>query len=116
MVLKEHGHIIEHVFFNPLFAPYTSGSASRYLDPHGPLSSEDKKMERDVLADPFMLKEALKSMWKMLIYCDMIFGDIGQPVNWRYNIFSSLANLFPGKAGLERILGKSWTDYELDMP
>lgn len=115
-VLKEHGHIIEHVFFNPLFAPYTSGTVSRYLDPRGPLSSENQRTERDVLADPLILKETLKSMWKMLIYCDMIFGDIGQPVNWRHNIFSSLADLFPGKAGLERILEKSWTDYELDMP
>lgn len=107
-VLKEHGHVIEHVFFIPLFAPYTSGIPSRYLDRRASRQPNDKEIKRDVFADLSVLKDALKSMWKIIIYYDMIFENIGEPIDWRRSIISSLDKLFPGAAGLKKILGKSW--------
>jgi hypothetical protein len=117
MVLEEHGHVVEHVFFNPLLAPYASGKRSKYLvsdQPGGEADNEDVRRERDVFTDLPVLKEALKAMWKMLVYCDMLFGEIGQPINWEYVVIESLKSLFPGKGCFEILMGAGWMDYEGD--
>jgi hypothetical protein len=118
-VLKEHGHVVEHVFFNPLFAPYASGRRSRFLVPEsisqsekGKIDENDERRERDIFTDLPALKEALKGMWKMLVYCDMLFEDAGKSVNWEWVIIDQLDALFPGKDGLERVMGMSWVEYE----
>lgn len=117
MVLQEHGHVVEHVFFNPLFAPYPSGKRSKYLktDQEGrDLSKEEMRTERDVFTDLPALREALKAMWKMLVYCDVLFRDIEQPVNWEYVVINSISILFQDKGVFERLMGLGWVDYELD--
>ncbi|KAL1606221.1 hypothetical protein SLS60_003622 [Paraconiothyrium brasiliense] len=115
IVLKEHGHVVEHVFFNPLLAPYDSGRRSKYLEPYQTRhKDENMRRERDVFTDLPMLKEALKGMWKILVYCDMLFKEIGQPINWEYVVLHSISELFPHKGGLERLTGMGWVDYELD--
>ncbi|KAF1973818.1 hypothetical protein BU23DRAFT_553814 [Bimuria novae-zelandiae CBS 107.79] len=111
-VLKEHGHVVEPVFFNPLFAPYESGRRSRYFI--SDLTKNDKRTERDVFTDLLALKEAWKSMWKMLVYCDMVFLDAGETVDWEWVVIDRLDTLFLGTGGLERVLGMSWMEYELE--
>jgi hypothetical protein len=119
-VLKEHGHVIEHVFFNPLFAPYASGRRSRFLvlesipqSEESKTDKDDKRRERDIFKDLPALKEALKGMWKMLVYCDMLFEDAGESINWEWVIIDQFDALFPGKNGLERVIGMSRVEYEL---
>ena len=119
-VLKEHGHVVEHVFFNPLFAPYASGRRSRFpvlesisQSEKSKVDENDKRRERDIFTDLPALKEALKGMWKMLVYCDMLFEDAGVTINWECVIIDQLDALFPGKNGLERVIGMSWVEYEL---
>lgn len=114
VLLKEHGHVVEHVSFNPIFAPYQSGRRSKYLKTPNEHGVEDERMERDVFTDLPSLRDALKDMWKMLVYCDIIFRDIGRPINWEWLALDSIATLFSGKGGIERIFGKSWVDYELE--
>ncbi|KAJ4356792.1 uncharacterized protein N0V89_004828 [Didymosphaeria variabile] len=115
VVLEEHGHVVEHVFFNPLLAPYDSGRRSKYLEPYQRRhKDESMRRERDVFTDLPMLKEALKGTWKMLIYCDMLFKEIGQPINWEYVVLNSISDLFPHKGGFERLTEMGWVDYELD--
>jgi hypothetical protein len=83
-VLDEHGHAVEHVLFNPLLAPRPSGRRScRLRLPGEPKQSyypshDEDKFEQDVMADRQSLHEALKQMWKVLIFCDMIFRDAGK--------------------------------------
>ncbi|KAL5379854.1 hypothetical protein DPSP01_008136 [Paraphaeosphaeria sporulosa] len=115
-VLEEHGHVVEHVFFNPLLAPYDSGRRSKYLKlsmAESQLDTEDLRRERDVFTDLPMLKEALKGMWKILVSCDMLFKEIGKPVNWEYVVIESMSLLFQDKGGFERLMGTDWMDYEL---
>jgi hypothetical protein len=117
MVLEEHGHVVEHVFFNPLLAPYASGRRSKYLIPNQSVDksdNEDMRRERDVFTDMSVLKEALKGMWKMLVYCAMLFEEIGQPINWEYVVIESISFLFPDKGCFERLMEAGWMDYEVD--
>ena len=71
-----------------------------------------KGLENDPLADIPALKEFLKSMWKVLVICDMIYKDIGKTINWEWCVLDSLHELFRAnyRVGL---MGRSWIDYEL---
>lgn len=118
-VLREHGHVVEHVFFSLLLAPYASGRRSRYLLPqsivqggNSSIDENDKRHERDAFTDLPALKEAFKGMWKMLVYCDMLFKAAGKSINWEWVVIDQLGALFPGKNGLEKIIGMSWVEYE----
>jgi hypothetical protein len=86
--LNEHGHAVEHVLFNPIFAPRPSGAPSKWFQPNfNPMLAwvdyEEDRFERDVLADDYRqtLHEALKSMWKVLVFCDMVFREAGDTIN-----------------------------------
>lgn len=109
----EHGHCVEAVLFNPLFAPYEDGRRCRNHDVNSVGYSQNlKRYERDVFSDMGMLKDALKSMWKVLVYCDMIFTEAECRINWEFAVMSSVSDLFQGAGGISRILGQSWTSYE----
>jgi hypothetical protein len=89
--LDEHSHAVEHVFFNPLFAPRPGGALSKWFIPSfnpmlpsaSQLDADEDRFERDVLADDYRqtLHEALKSMWKVLVFCDMIFREAGETID-----------------------------------
>lgn len=113
-VLHEHGHAIEHVFFNPLFAPRPSGRRSRHLIFEGEPASggEEEKIERDIMADRQSLHEALKQMWKVLIFCDMAFREAGRHINWEKVILNAIRELFLGSA--DKLVGKAWDWYQAD--
>jgi hypothetical protein len=116
-VLDEHGHAVEHVLFNPLLAPRPSGRRSCRLKLLGepeqsyyPSYNEDK-FERDVMANRESLHEALKQMWKVLIFCDMIFREAGKRINWEYVSLNAIYELFLGSAN--KLVGHGyWIDYE----
>jgi hypothetical protein len=121
--LDEHGHAVEHVLFNPLFAPRPSGRLSRWRrsDAHSAPAlwypknyDEDTRLERDVLADRESLAAALKSMWRVLVFCDMVFREAGRPINWEFVGLDAIARVFRGKAGVDRLLGQDWDEYEMD--
>lgn len=109
--LNDHGHMVEHVFFTPLFAPYKNNV--RY--PEGKRNSE-KRYERDIFADPVALRAAMKSMWKMLVYCDMVLADNDpeRPINWEYAVLQCLAELFHSRGGIDKLLGERWLYYEMN--
>lgn len=113
-VLHEHGHAIEHVYFNPLFAPRPSGRRSRHLIFEGePASrSKEEKLERDVMADRQNLHEALKQMWKILIFCDMAFREAGRHINWEKVTLDAIRELSLGS--VDKLVGKAWDCYEAD--
>lgn len=116
-VLEEHGHVVEHVIFNPLLAPYDSGRRSKFLDlpsVEQGSSKKDFRRERDVFTDLPALKESLKGMWKILVYCDILFKEIGKPINWEYVVIESLSVLFQDKGAFEKVMGKGWVDYDVD--
>lgn len=114
--LEEHAHAVEHVLFSPLFAPRESGRVSKWrrLNDTSPLADREARFERDVLADRQILSDALKQMWKVLNFCDMLFREADSPINWEMASLDALAELFRGKAGLERVVGRPWDYYELE--
>lgn len=114
--LEEHAHAVEHVLFNPLFAPRESGRVSKWrrLNDTHPMADHEARFERDVLTDRQILSEALKQMWKVLIFCDMLFREAGSPINWVMASLDTLAELFRGKSGLEKVVGQPWDYYELE--
>jgi len=114
--LEKHAHAVEHVLFSPLFAPRESGRVSKWrrLNDISPLADREARFERDVLADRQILSEALKQMWKVLIFCDMLLREAGSPINWEFASLDALAELFRGKAGLEKVVGQPWAYYELE--
>ena len=113
-VLHEHGHAIEHVFFNPLFAPRPSGRCSRHLIFEGEpaCKSNEEKLERDIMADRQSLHEALKQMWKILIFCDIAFREAGRHINWEKVTLDAIRDLFLGS--VDKLVGKAWDCYEAD--
>lgn len=60
-VLDEHGHAVEHVLFNPLFAPPSSGRLSKRLRPDAD-SALGTRFEQDVMADGQVMGKALKHL------------------------------------------------------
>jgi hypothetical protein len=115
--LGEHGHAVEHVLFNPLFAPRPSGRRSKWLSFDGePAASHvadpEEKFERDAMADRQSLGEALKQMWKVLIFCDMAFREAGEPINWEYASLDAIAELF--RSSVHKLVGQDWDYYELE--
>jgi hypothetical protein len=114
--LEEHAHAVEHVLLNPLFAPRESGRVSKWrrLNDTHPMVDREARFERDVLANRQTLSEALKQMWKVLIFCDMLFCEADSPINWEMASLDTLAELFRGKAGLEKVVGQPWDYYELE--
>ena len=121
--LDEHCHAVEHALFNPIFAPRPSGRLSKWLRPDAnPAPNyrlgreeerEDARFERDVLADRKVLGEALKSMWKVLVFCDMIFREAGETINWERLSIVAIMELFV-KAGAQKLVGGNWLDYEME--
>ena len=112
-VLDEHGHAVEHVLFNPIFAPRPSGRRSSHLlfDGESLSDGDEAKLERDVMADRQSLHEALKQMWKVLIFCDMAFREAGKTVNWEFVCLNAIYELFLGSAN--KLVGHEfWTGYE----
>lgn len=114
--LDEHGHAVEHVLFNPLFAPRESGRVSKWrrLNNIDLMADHEARFERDVLADRQILSEALKQMWKVLIFCDMLVREADSPINWEMASLNALSELFSGKTGLEKVVGQLWDYYELE--
>lgn len=114
--LEEHAHAVEHVLFNPVFAPRESGRVSKWrrLNDTHPMADQEASFERDVLADRQILSEALKQMWKVLIFCEMLFREADSPINWEMASLDTLAELFRGKAGLEKVLGQPYDYYEAE--
>jgi hypothetical protein len=53
-------------------------------------------------------------MWKVLIFCDMLFREADSPINWEMASLDALAELFRGKSGLEKVVGQPWDYYELE--
>jgi hypothetical protein len=78
------------------------------------MADHEARFERDVLTDRQILSEALKQMWKVLIFCDMLFREAGSPINWVMASLDTLAELFRGKSGLEKVVGQPWDYYELE--
>jgi hypothetical protein len=125
-VLDEHGHVVEHVLFNPVFAPRPGGALSKWYEPNFDptlhlsvfcdLDREEDRFERDVLADDYRqtLHEALKSMWKVLISCDMVFREADTAINWEKISLDAIAQLFRGKSGIDKLVGQDWVEYTLD--
>jgi hypothetical protein len=116
-VLYEHGHAVEHILFNPLFAPRPSGCRSKWLRSDGdpdPGYGQDweERFERDVMTDRQSLGEALKSMWRVLIFCDMLFREAKEPINWEYVSLEAIAELFRGS--VHKLVGQAWDCYEAD--
>ena len=72
-----------------------------------------KRVEKDPLADAAILKDFFKSMWKVLVICDMLFRDIGKSINWEYCVLDSLQETFwsQHRGGL---MGVYWVDYEIE--
>jgi hypothetical protein len=118
-LLDEHGHAVEHVLFNPIFAPRPSGRLSKWLTP-GARSvferdpDDEARFERDVMADRQRLGEALKHMWRVLIFCDMIFCEADTPINWERFSLGAIAQLFRRKTGVNKLLGQDWNEYRMD--
>ena len=120
-VLDEHGHAVEHVLFNPLFAPRPSGRLSKWrmpdIDPtfdfHG-YHEQEPRFERDILADRESLAAALKSMWMVLVFCDMVFREADSPINWEYVGLDTIYGLFRGEQGWTNLVGQGWCDYQMD--
>jgi hypothetical protein len=99
------------VLFNPLFAPRPSGRYSNWLQPDADLvraydTNLEVRFERDVMADRQSLGEALKQMWKVLIFYDMVFCEANRPINWERASLDAIAELFRGKAGVDRLAGQ----------
>ena len=121
--LDEHGHAVEHVLFNPLFAPRPGGALSKWFIPTfnpmlpsaSQLDADEDRFERDVLVDDYRqtLHEALKSMWKVLVFCDMIFREAGETINWERLSIVAIMELFV-KAGAQKLVGGNWLDYEME--
>lgn len=116
-LLDEHGHAVEHVFFNPIFAPRPGGALSRWFDPDfNPMLAfvdhEEDRFERDIMADRQGLHEALRSMWKVLVFCDMVFREAGETINWERASIVAIRELFV-KAGAEKLVGVDWDEYEM---
>ena len=114
-VLDEHSHAVEHILFNPIFAPRPSGCRSSHLLFDGESASDgnEAKLERDVMADRQSLHEALKQMWKVLIFCDMAFREAGRTVDWEFACLNAICELFLGSAN--KLVGHEfWTGYEED--
>jgi hypothetical protein len=121
-LLDEHCHAVEHVFFNPLYAPRPSGRLSKWLiRPDADLSpapnyridrSEEARFERDVLADGQSLGDALKSMWRVLIFCDMVFREADRPLNWERIGLDAIRGLFVGS--VDKLVGQVWVRYEME--
>lgn len=117
--LDEHGHAVEHVLFSPILAPRPSGCRSKWLrvgtDWRGyPVGNGEMRFERDVMADRQSLGEALKQMWRVLIFCDMVFIEAGEPINWEMASLDAISQLFPGKGGVSKVVGLDWDEYEAD--
>ena len=120
-LLDEHGHAVEHVLFNPLFAPRPGGAVSKWLAPvrdpapnHRLNHEVEDRFERDVLADRQSLHEALKSMWRVLVFCDMVFCEADKAINWERVSINAMAQLFLGKTGVARLVGGDWVEYAMD--
>jgi hypothetical protein len=120
-LLDEHGHAVEHVLFNPLFAPRPSGRPSKWLRPdkdlvpdYRPNRDQEARFERDILADRQSLGAALKTMWKVLIFCDMVFREADKPINWEFVVIDGIAELFMGSLGVDKLLGQKWSEYRMD--
>jgi hypothetical protein len=117
-LLDEHGHAVEHVFFNPLFAPRPGGALSRWFDPNfNPMLAfvdhEEDRFERDIMADRQGLHEALKSMWKILVFCDMVFREAGRTINWERLSIVAIMDLF-AKACVQKLVGGHLDVYEME--
>jgi hypothetical protein len=117
-LLDEHGHAVEHVFFNPLFAPRPGGALSRWFDPNfNPMLAfvdhEEDRFERDIMADRQGLHEALKSMWKILVFCDMVFREAGRTINWERLSIVAIMDLF-AKACVQKLVGGHLDEYEME--
>ena len=109
--LDEHGHAVEHVLFNPLFAPRPSGRCSSHLTPEGESAAAgEAKLERDVMSDRQSLHDALKQMWKVLVFCDVVFREAGETINWEYVSLNAIDELFLGETG--KLVGREyWCQY-----
>jgi hypothetical protein len=119
--LDEHGHAVEHVLFNPLFAPRPGGALSKWFIPNfnpmlpsfSQLDADEDRFERDVMVDRQGLHEALKSMWKALVFCDMVFREAGKTINWEKVSIVAIRQLFV-RTGVGKLVGGNWSDYEME--
>ncbi|KAI9708609.1 MAG: hypothetical protein M1820_003827 [Bogoriella megaspora] len=93
-----HVHLAENAMFHRFLLPKESDQRSA------------KSVEKDPMADIPALREFLKSMWKVLIICDMVFNDIGKTIDWEWCVLDALDRLF----GYRGLMGKSWVEYELE--
>jgi hypothetical protein len=64
------------------------------------------------MTDRQSLGEALKSMWRVLIFCDMLFREAKEPINWEYVSLEAIAELFRGS--VHKLVGQAWDCYEAD--
>ena len=97
-VTRKHDHLAETAMFRRFLLPKESDEKSA------------KNVEKDPFADIPALKEFFKSMWKVLVICDMIFKDKGRTINWEYCILEALHEFWDhGPGGL---MGKKWLEYE----
>ena len=115
--LNEHVHAVEHVLFNPIFAPRSSGCRSKWLhidDWAGFEGNDEVRFERDVMAARESLGEALKQMWRVLIFCDMVLCEANMPINWEKASHDAIWLLF-GNKGIGKVVGMYMAEYEAEL-
>jgi hypothetical protein len=102
-VHENHGALVHNFLLSPMLAPYASGQRPRFF--YGFESTNgDRPQEGDIFKDPVRLREDMKSMWKVLVSCDMIFQECRMQFDWEYIVACALFALFPEAHGAPRLL------------
>jgi hypothetical protein len=103
-VYEEHGAFVQDYLLSPMLAPHIGGQRPRFA--YG-LSSKDGSppQEGDIFEDSVRLRDDVKSMWKVLISCDMFFRECGMQLDWEYMVKCALFTLFPENIGAPQLLG-----------
>jgi hypothetical protein len=89
-----HGCLVRNFLLDPMLEPYASGQRPRFF--HDFESTNGVHLqEGDLFEDPVRFREDMKSMWKVLISCDMIFQACRMQFDWEYIVEWALYTLFP---------------------
>jgi hypothetical protein len=99
----EHGALVYNFLLDPMLAPYASGLRPSFFDGFG-LTDGDHLQEGDLFEDLVRLREDMKSMWKVLVSCNMIFQECRMQFDWEYIVACALYALFPEPHGTPRLL------------
>jgi hypothetical protein len=79
---RSHEHHPELLLYEPFLFPLLTGEA--------------KPKERDPMADVHLLREFLRALWKLMINIELLWMDMGEPVDWEGLAVDALDVLFRG--------------------